>query len=132
MTIDQIMFWLAHATIFMAIVATVASVAIAAFQIFVLMVYVRFAFMVWHWLGVQHVSLINRGQQLQQQNPALVGLQASNSTKWNAALGAVYLFVIGSIVVGGLFALNQPVAWLMLTVLGILFLTMIVIMALNP
>ena len=110
----------------------IAIIGAAAFEIFALVVLFRFLTVVWHWLGVQDVALTDRGQQLQANNPSLVGQQAAATSRWNAFLGAVYLFVAGSIVVTGLFALNQPVAWLMLTVLGILFLILVGIIIFNP
>jgi len=136
MPIDQLIAGLFRAQLLLAIVLAFATAVTAIFQVFVTVVFIRFVFFAWRWLGVHEMALHEeslklKGEWSEELRPRLAGLEVAMTTRWRSVLWLAYLFLPGIAVVAGFFALNQPAAWLLLTVLGVLFILLLIVILVN-
>lgn len=136
MSMEQLVAGLVRADLFMVVAVGLLSIVVFAFQIFAAAVGVRFLVFVWHWLGYQEVSLHEKALKLngswtEEQRPQLQHLQVSEGARWKAILTAMFVLVVGTIIVAGFFVFNQPAGWLVLLVVVAVLLILLAVVMLN-
>jgi hypothetical protein len=134
--IDQLIGAVLRSELFIIAALAIASVILTAYQIFAAVVFARFVFFFWRWLGVNEMALEEqalklKGEWKEEHRATFAGFEASRNSRWRSVLLAVYLFILGTAVVAGFFAFNQPSAWVLLIVLGVLFLILCGLIVIN-
>lgn len=120
--VEPIIAGLFRAGVFVYIVWVIAIIILLAVELLIAAVGIRFLAFAWHWLAIHKVQLERQELLWTGSTPAEVDrvtpdLLNRQRNRWSAVLAMVYLTPPLIILTTAMFALQQPVAWLLAFVL---------------